>query len=118
MLVSKASPMLDGPDRFEAQLLREPGLLQRVREHLVLALRSEGHRREKLRSRHVRMSTGSVNYQPLARIETIKLLLHLIPYRGRSRTLDFQPNKEIIIPCDQELKLMRREYRAAEACER
>jgi hypothetical protein len=56
--------------------------------------------------------------KPLARIETIKLILHLIPYKGRSRTLDFQPNKQIIIPGDQELKLMRREYRATGACER
>ena len=47
----------------------------------------------------------------LARLETIKLILSQIPYRGRSRSLDFTPNPEIVIPGDQELKNMKRDKR-------
>lgn len=42
----------------------------------------------------------------MARLETIKLILNLVPYRGRSRTLSFSPNPEIVIPGNKELKIM------------
>ncbi len=42
----------------------------------------------------------------MARLETIKLILSLVKYRGRSRTLDFKPNPDIVIPGDKELKIM------------
>ncbi len=47
----------------------------------------------------------------LARRETIKLILRLNAYRGRSRTLDFEPDKNIVIPGDQELKIMEKQRR-------
>jgi polyphosphate kinase 2 len=45
----------------------------------------------------------------LARRETIKLILSQVPYRGRSRKLNFEPDPEIVIPGDKELKLMRKQ---------
>ncbi len=42
----------------------------------------------------------------LARLETIKLILNQIRYRGRARLLDFELNPDIVIPGDQELKNM------------
>jgi len=42
----------------------------------------------------------------LARLETIKLILNQIKYRGRARLLDFELNPDIVIPGDQELKNM------------
>jgi len=47
----------------------------------------------------------------LARRETIKLILKLIPYRGRSRKLSFDLDPEVVIPGDQEIKLMRKQRR-------
>lgn len=47
----------------------------------------------------------------LARLETIKLILSQIKYRGRSRTLDFTPNPEIVIRGDRELKNMLKQKR-------
>ena len=47
----------------------------------------------------------------LARLETIKLILSQIKYTGRSRTLDFTPNPEIVIPGDRELKIMQNQKR-------
>ena len=47
----------------------------------------------------------------LARLETIKLILSQIKYAGRSRTLDFSPNPEIIIGGDKELKTMQKQKR-------
>lgn len=41
------------------------------------------------------------------RVETMKLILSSCPYRGRSRTLDFSPNKKVVITGDQELRRMR-----------
>ncbi len=41
-----------------------------------------------------------------ARLNTIKLILSSTKYTGRSRTLDFSPDKNIIIPAYKELKLM------------
>ncbi len=47
----------------------------------------------------------------LARLETIKLILNQIKYAGRSRTLDFTPNPDIVIPGDKELKMMQKQKR-------
>jgi hypothetical protein len=42
----------------------------------------------------------------LARLETVKLILSQIKYRGRARSLDFTMNSDIVIRGDQELKNM------------
>ena len=47
----------------------------------------------------------------LARMETIKLLLNRIKYRGKSRTLDLKPNPEVVIPGNRELKIMEKQLR-------
>ena len=41
-----------------------------------------------------------------ARLNTIKLILSSTKYTGRSRTLDFEPDPNIIIPGDREVKIM------------
>jgi polyphosphate kinase 2 len=43
----------------------------------------------------------------LARRETLKLILRLNSYRGRSRTIDFEPDPSIVVPGDLELKIMK-----------
>ena len=45
----------------------------------------------------------------LARRETMRLILKLNSYRGRSRTLDFEPDPKIVIPGDRELKIMQKQ---------
>ena len=45
----------------------------------------------------------------LARRETLKLILKLNSYRGRSRTIDFEPDSDIVIRGDDELKYMKAE---------
>lgn len=47
----------------------------------------------------------------LARRETIKLILRLCRYRGRSRKLNFDPDPEVVIPGDVELQRMKRQRR-------
>mgnify|MGYP002640907925 CR=1 FL=1 len=47
----------------------------------------------------------------LARLETMKLILNAMPYRGRSRTLDFSLNDDVVITGERELKLMERQRR-------
>ncbi len=42
----------------------------------------------------------------LARLETMKLILRSVKYRGRSRTLDFSANPEIVLSGDKELRMM------------
>ena len=44
-----------------------------------------------------------------ARRETLKLILKLNPYRGRSRSLDFEPDPNVVIPGDLELMNMKAE---------
>jgi len=44
-----------------------------------------------------------------ARTETIKLILNSVKYRGRSRSLDFDIDKKIVVPGDVELKRMKRQ---------
>lgn len=46
-----------------------------------------------------------------ARLETMKLILNSVPYRGRSRTLDFELNDDVVITGDRELKLMQKQRR-------
>jgi len=45
----------------------------------------------------------------LARRETMKLILNSVKYRGRTRSLDFKLNPEIVIPGDVEYKHMTKE---------
>ena len=45
----------------------------------------------------------------LARIETMKLILRSIKYRGRSRTLDMEANAKVLVHGDKELRRMTRE---------
>ena len=69
---------------------------------------------ELLRKTHTKLNPWYVirsDEKALARVETIKLILQSIPYKGRSRSLDFRPNKDIVIPGDAEVKLMNREQR-------
>ncbi len=47
----------------------------------------------------------------LARLETMKVILNSIRYRGRSRRLDFEPDPEVLIPGDREIKIMERQRR-------
>ncbi len=46
-----------------------------------------------------------------ARLETMKLILSLVKYRGRKRKLNFQPDPKIVIPGDEECKRMERAKR-------
>lgn len=46
-----------------------------------------------------------------ARLETMKLILNTVRYRGRSRSLDFELNDDVVITGDQELKNMDRQRR-------
>ena len=69
---------------------------------------------ELLEKTHTKLNPWHVirsDQKALARIETIKLILRSTAYKGRSRTLDFKPNEEVVIPGDKEAKLMRRAYR-------
>ncbi|MEA3288142.1 MAG: polyphosphate kinase 2 [Candidatus Marinimicrobia bacterium] len=47
----------------------------------------------------------------LARLETMKLILNSIRYRGRSRSLDFKLNEDVVITGERELKLMEKQRR-------
>lgn len=47
----------------------------------------------------------------LARIETMKLILRNIPYRGRSRTLSFEPNPDVCVRGDIEYASMKKKHR-------
>ena len=67
---------------------------------------------ELLRKTHTELNPWYVirsDQKAVARLETIKLILDAIPYTGRSRSLDFRLNKEIVIPGDEEAELLRRE---------
>lgn len=44
----------------------------------------------------------------LARLETIKIILNSVRYRGRSRTLSFLLNPDVVILGDKELKIMKK----------
>lgn len=45
----------------------------------------------------------------LARLNTIKLILNAVRYRGRNRKLDYTPDPEVVIPGDSELSIMQSE---------
>ena len=45
----------------------------------------------------------------LARLETMKLILNSVQYRGRSRKLDFTQDPDIVIPGDREIKIMKKQ---------
>ena len=45
----------------------------------------------------------------LARRETMKVILNSVRYKGRRRKLDFRVDPEIVIPGDQELKIMQKQ---------
>ena len=47
----------------------------------------------------------------LARRETMKLILNSVPYKGRSRELDFSPDPAIVIPGDRELRIMKKQLK-------
>jgi len=47
----------------------------------------------------------------LARLETMKLILNSVKYRGRSRSLDFTLNENVVISGERELKLMEKQRR-------
>ncbi len=46
-----------------------------------------------------------------ARLETMKLILSRIPYRGRSRSLNMRPDPKVIIPGDKEMERMEKQRR-------
>jgi len=47
----------------------------------------------------------------LARFETMKIILRTVPYRGRSRTINYAPDPDIVIPGDLEIKVMEAQRR-------
>ncbi|NOZ09181.1 MAG: polyphosphate kinase 2 [FCB group bacterium] len=47
----------------------------------------------------------------LARRETMKVILNSVRYRGRAKKLDFNIDPRIVIPADQEIKIMKRQKR-------
>ncbi len=47
----------------------------------------------------------------LARLETMKLILRTIKFRGRSRSLDIKANPDVVVSGDKELNNMKRERR-------
>ncbi|MBW1867663.1 MAG: polyphosphate kinase 2 [Deltaproteobacteria bacterium] len=63
-----------------------------------------------LKKTHVQRSPWFIvrsNDKHLARRETMKLILNSVPYRGRSRKLNFRTDPEIVISGDRELRLMK-----------
>jgi len=47
----------------------------------------------------------------LARRETMKLILNSVPYKGRSKELDFTLDPGIVIPGDKELRIMKKQMK-------
>lgn len=64
---------------------------------------------EKTHSNEAKWYVVKSDNKPLARLQTIKLILNTVKYRGRSRSLDFKPDKKIIVPGDVELRNMKKE---------
>jgi len=67
-----------------------------------------------LQKTHTKLSPWNVirsNDKHLARLETMKLILNSVRYRGRSRTLDFSVNKNIVVAGDIEYKRMKKEMK-------
>ncbi len=61
---------------------------------------------QKTHTKHSKWWVIRSDNKHLARRETMKLILNSVRYRGRSRTLDFELDPEIVIPGDVELKNM------------
>ncbi len=71
---------------------------------------------ELLRKTHTKLNPWYVirsDQKAQARVETIKLILRETAYSGRSRSLDFQPNENVVVPGDKEARLMSRQSRAS-----
>lgn len=69
-------------------------------------------KRVMLRKTHTKLSPWNIirsDNKHLARLETFKLILNAVRYRGRSRTLDFEINPKIVIPGNVEYKRMKKE---------
>ncbi|PCJ49572.1 MAG: polyphosphate kinase 2 [Gammaproteobacteria bacterium] len=69
-------------------------------------------KRVMLRRTHTKMSPWNIirsDDKHLARLETLKLILNSVRYRGRSKTLDFKTNSKVVIPGDVEHKRMKKE---------
>jgi polyphosphate kinase len=66
---------------------------------------------EKTHTEHSRWWIIRSDNKHLARRETMKLILNSVRYLGRSKTLDFAMDPNIVIPGDVELRNMRREQR-------
>jgi len=47
----------------------------------------------------------------LARRETMKMILNSVPYKGRTRELDFTPDPAVVIPGDKELRVMKKQQK-------
>jgi polyphosphate kinase 2 len=71
---------------------------------------------ELLRKTHTKLNPWYVirsDQKAQARVETIKLILRETAYSGRSRSLDFRPNEDVVVPGDEEARLMGRASRAS-----
>ena len=69
---------------------------------------------EMLRNTHTKLNPWHVirsDRKARARVEAIKLILRAVPYKGRSRSLNFRPNPDVVVPGDEEASLMRRRLR-------
>jgi len=69
-------------------------------------------KRVMLQKTHTKLSPWNIvrsDDKHLARLETLKLILNSVRYRGRSRTLDFKTNRDIVIPGNVEYKRMKKE---------
>ncbi|MCP4444812.1 MAG: polyphosphate kinase 2 [Myxococcales bacterium] len=67
---------------------------------------------ELLRKTHTELNPWHIiksDNKHLARLETMKLILRSIKYRGRSRSLDMAPNPKVLVAGDKELRRMKRE---------
>jgi hypothetical protein len=67
-----------------------------------------------LKKTHTRQSPWWIirsDNKHLARRETMKLILNSVPYKGRSRELDFSPDPAIVIPGDRELRIMKKQLK-------
>jgi len=67
-----------------------------------------------LKKTHTRQSPWWIirsDNKHLARRETMKLILNSVPYKGRSRELDFSLDPAIVIPGEKELRIMKKQLK-------
>jgi polyphosphate kinase 2 len=72
------------------------------------------HKYELLRKTHTDLSPWHIirsDSKHLARLETMKLILRSIKYRGRSRSLDMEANPKVLVAGDKEFRRMKRQRR-------